>query len=586
MMYHNIRYFTVLCLFGLFGFHNVFSATPVDLKHHPLSFLQSLVTGLKDSHDGITLEKISSHTDFNNTAHVRMKQQYHGFPVWGGDIVVHAPKQNMKPFSLLVADQNARMNGLIYLNLAADLGHVLPKLDSDQKEKVLSHVTNLYQKSINKSVLISHSKANLMVYIDQNNKAHWAYYVEFFAPLNDAAPTQPVYILDAHTYEIYQSWNNLHTVEKNMEFVAAGGYGGNEKIGVINFDGSTRDAPAFSILRDEETSLCYLQGAASINPIINTETSFFEVRNGEDFPGALSTPVQFDCPETDNEHRGVYWNGDSNYLADNNAFYHANVTNNMYILWYASPAFFLGENQDGEPLPVRLNTHVNFLGANAFWFGLTNEVYFSDGDIEEGILPLTSLDVVAHELSHAFTQQHANLIYKGQSGGLNESFSDMAAVAAGYFTHGESTWKIGSDILLIKDALRYIDNPRHDCVGKRPWDEMGIRQCSIDHMKDYKEGTVTVGSISTEIPLVDVHFSSGIFNKAFYLIAKGFGGDEQEGTRKAFNIMVQANGSYWTPNVNFISAACGVLEATRDYGYDESVVVNAFSAVGIDIKTC
>ena len=34
-------------------------------------------------------------------------------------------------------------------------------------------------------------------------------------------------------------------------------------------------------------------------------------------------------------------------------------------------------------------------------------------------------DVVAHEITHGVTQQTANLVYRSQSGALNESFSDV-----------------------------------------------------------------------------------------------------------------------------------------------------------------
>ena len=31
-----------------------------------------------------------------------------------------------------------------------------------------------------------------------------------------------------------------------------------------------------------------------------------------------------------------------------------------------------------------------------------------------------------HEVSHGFTEQNSGLVYSGQSGGINEAFSDMA----------------------------------------------------------------------------------------------------------------------------------------------------------------
>ena len=59
---------------------------------------------------------------------------------------------------------------------------------------------------------------------------------------------------------------------------------------------------------------------------------------------------------------------------------------------------------------------------NAFWDG--TKMTYGDGDgVEFG--PLVSLDVAGHEMSHGVTEHSANLTYSGESGGLNESTSDI-----------------------------------------------------------------------------------------------------------------------------------------------------------------
>ena len=74
---------------------------------------------------------------------------------------------------------------------------------------------------------------------------------------------------------------------------------------------------------------------------------------------------------------------------------------------------------------MRLNGYVHF-GAgfnNAFWNG--SQMVFGDGD---GVLFTDftkSLDVIAHELTHGVTEFTAGLEYRGQSGALNESISDV-----------------------------------------------------------------------------------------------------------------------------------------------------------------
>ena len=54
---------------------------------------------------------------------------------------------------------------------------------------------------------------------------------------------------------------------------------------------------------------------------------------------------------------------------------------------------------------------------------------YGDGDgVDFG--PLVSLDVAGHEMSHGVTENTAGLTYSGESGGLNESTSDI------FGTHG------------------------------------------------------------------------------------------------------------------------------------------------------
>jgi pseudolysin/vibriolysin len=116
---------------------------------------------------------------------------------------------------------------------------------------------------------------------------------------------------------------------------------------------------------------------------------------------------------------------------------------------------------------------------------------------------------------------------------------------------GKNDFLVGAQIMKKADtALRYMDDPTKD---KR----------SIDNVAKYKEG-------------VDVHYSSGIYNKAFYLLAAKPGW----GVRKAFDVFVLANRAYWKPKTTFNSGACGVESAAQDLGYTVADVTDAFAGVG------
>jgi len=230
------------------------------------------------------------------------------------------------------------------------------------------------------------------------------------------------------------------------------------------------------------------------------------------------------------------------------------VIKDMYQKWYNIPVL----TENGEPMMLNMVVHMPI--DNAMWDG--HQMIFGDG--VDLFYPLTSLGVAAHEISHGFTEQHSHLIYQGQSGGMNESYSDMAAQAAEYFVHGTNNWEIGPEIFKSDRALRYMDQPSKDCEGREPG-----HRCSIDTATQYRMG-------------LNVHYSSGVYNRFFYLLSTSPGWD----TKKAFDIMVQANSHYWTSSTNFNRGACGVLKAAKDYGYDLSKVKKAFTGVAVKTTLC
>ena len=125
---------------------------------------------------------------------------------------------------------------------------------------------------------------------------------------------------------------------------------------------------------------------------------------------------------------------------------------------------------------------------NAFWDGqVTN---YGSGSAGRS---WAAVDVVGHEFTHGLTQFTANLTYSGQSGGSNESFSDIFGTMVEYFGAINPDYLIGEDV--VPGGLRIMSNPRLD--GH-----------SIDHISQY-------------FPGLDVHFSSGLQNVAFYLLAEG-----------------------------------------------------------------
>lgn len=514
-----------------------FAATPIDLRHQPTTILQSyLSTNLGASQ--VSLKEIRRSTDFNKITHLHLQQMYEGHPIWGSDFIVHIPQGTNTSLANLSNNQNAVMNGILYQGIEKDLGAPPP---STQADKALQSVIKEYQSHPgNKQKVISKTSTKLIVFVDKTNKSHWAYLVSFFADPTEGLPSIPMKIIDAYTFEVYQEWDNLQTADTVM----GGGFGGNVKEGQFTYDGMGKNYPSLSMMRNTHNT-CFLQNAEVV------------VKNLNSF-GAVT---QFDCKAKNPTHGFIYWDGQQDavnggYSPSNDALFVGKVVQEMYRKWYGIPALV---DANGNPMVLIMRVHKK--EDNAYWNG--SSMTFGDGITM--FYPLVSLGVGGHEISHGFTEQHSNLEYTSQAGGLNESFSDMAAQAAEFYANGQNSWQIGAEVLKGDGSLRYMDEPTKDCNGNTPGDS-----CSIDNVQDYYEG-------------LDVHFSSGIYNKAFYLIGSDKGWNN---TKKAFDVMVKANQDYWTSNTTFADAACGVLKATADYKYDTRVVKSAFTNVGINVDNC
>ncbi len=305
----------------------------------------------------------------------------------------------------------------------------------------------------------------------------------------------------------------------NIQYAEATGPGGNQKVGKYHYG---TDFSAMDVQQSGDT--CTMN---------STNVKTVDMNHGSSGSAAYS----FTCPE--NTHKEI--NGA--YSPLNDAHYFGNVVFNMYDAYVGT-----------APLSFQLAMRVHYQNSyeNAFWNGTA--MTFGDG--KNTFYPLVSLDVSAHEVSHGFTEQNSGLAYRVQSGGMNEAFSDMAGEAAEYFMNGTNDWLVGQQIFKGNGALRYMEDPTRD-------------NRSIGHASDYTSG-------------MDVHHSSGVFNRAFYLLANTAGWD----TAKAFSVMALANQTYWTVNSTFDEGADGVCNAAADKGFSKADVKAAFTTVGVTAAAC
>lgn len=542
-----------------------FAAKSIDLSHQKISVLQSLIAtpGLSNVPSSDIKETVR-HAGVNGMLHIRVQQTYQGYKVLGADAVIHVPNAaNLRTTPSLLALMHSTgngitMNGHLFEGISADLANARgASFTAATESRAITTAVNTYQQKATTQSTISQQTAERVVFVDANKKAHYAYWVSFFAEPAEAGlrPSRIVSIIDATNFTVYRSWDNLMTADADpsgngntaKHVVYAGGNGGNKKMGEISYDGENGDLHyrQLQVTRNDQNGVCRLE---------NQQVVVESYKN--------DNVITFKCPQADDAHNGIYWDGEleavnGGYSPDNDALFGGNVIKDLYKKWYGLDVLV---NRDGSPMKLVMVVHDPI--DNAFWDG--SQMTFGDG--VRMFYPLTSIGVAAHEVSHGFTEQNSGLEYDGQSGGMNEAFSDMAAQAAEFFAYnGKNSWEIGPEIFKRKnEALRYMDQPSKDCGGREPGEE-----CSIDNASQYYDG-------------LDVHYSSGVYNRAFYLMGTAPGWD----AKKAFDVMVHANRNYWTAESTYEEGACGVLKAAKERGDDTNVVKQAFTTVGVSFDNC
>lgn len=221
----------------------------------------------------------------------------------------------------------------------------------------------------------------------------------------------------------------------------------------------------------------------------------------------------------------------------NNAHDYAGQTYDFYWLRFGRDSY------DGLGAPLKSYVCYGANYQNAFWSSYFQQMVYGKG--------FTADDVVAHELSHAVTQRSSNLNYNGQSGALNESFSDIMGEALDLTNNSggdaESVrWDVGEDIPGL-GASRDMMNP----------ERFGDPDSTTS--PNYYCGTGDNGG---------VHTNSGVLNKAFALMVDGgtLNGItvSKLGLDLPARVIYRANTSYLSSSARFIDAYNAIRHACND----------------------
>ena len=523
------------------GVPALYAAEPVSLQHTPFSTVKRLfspkVPGLlkAGSLSDDELQLIQQHQDRKHVTHARMQQYYSGFPVFGGYAILHGTQTANQMWGS--NKQPVSMNGVVYQGLSDDLGQ--PASDFVVRGKdALNHFKSQFA-----GQQLSEEKVRPIIYIDADNRAHWAYEVSILVSYDAKIPERPTAIIDAQTYQSFVKWNNVKKVAKSK--VAGRGYGGNVHAGVHQFGD---DYPLLQLTRNDQTGICYMENAHV--KVVDMMHRYI----------GRNQAMHFLCPDNVRQSDGSFLTGykgdgydkvNGAYSPSNDALYAGNIIYDMYKNWYGVSAL----EENGKEKSLIMRVHFGMQYDNAFWDG--QQMTFGDGG--RSFYPMVSLGVSAHEISHGFTERHSDLAYFGQSGGMNESFSDMASQAAEFYASGTNSWTIGAEIVKESSGMkvfRYMDVPSRDGA-------------SIDSADQY-------------LPEMDVHHTSGVYNRLFYLLATQPGWD----VRRAFEVMATANMDYWTPTSTFDEGACGIIDAAKSFNYSIDDIKRALDQVNVSYSEC
>ena len=457
-------------------------------------------------HGDENLEESFREKTVAGTDKVKFQEYYKGIPIIDEDVVLEEDQHG---------ELTGRASGKLVEGVDEDLQDVTPEISV---KEALQIAVNHEQDDIEKVQFDEETGAVLKIFMksqgDGNElKGTLVYHISYFFATGKKL-SQPSYIIDAKSGEIVSHWQDLDTVgyikRKNA-------IGGNEKIGKYIFG---QDYDPLLVTKLNSSHCAYQNHAVRVVDLQNK------------YEGNETLVV--DC------EKGPQDAINGGFSPANNVLFGATAAYDMFTKVYNIKPF--------RDQPIVAKVHFGQGLDNAFytWGG-----YIAFGDGSKGFYPLVSVDVLGHELAHGLTYKHSGLIYKGQSGGLNEAYSDMVGIAIEEYVGKKRDWTIGEEIIRNVDAFRWFDRPQIDNI-------------SINHLQCF-------------YPDLDNHYSSGLYNHMFFLLVEKYSWTMSN----ALHAFTKANVLYWTENSTFASAACGLQHAAEDLGLPVEDVTHAASDVGI-----
>ena len=439
---------TAAVLLALAGTANAGSARE-DAQSRAFSNIYANPSAVR-AHSGDRFAVKDTIIDANGDEHVRFTRTWAGMDVIGGDFVTHSRGGALRSVSQTLS--SSERPGLRAAVRTDDAIAIAGTQFGTGFQGVPS--------------------ARLVVFA-LNAKPQLAYEVVFAGQKANGDPTEMHYFVNASSGRILDRWDMVHTAKPG----GGGGTGGGTAV-----VGSGRT------LMYGNVSLNTAQSGSSFNMTDTTRGSgaVYDA-NQVAYSTAASRATLF--VDADN----TWGNNTTSDRATVAADAHFGVSKTWD--YYKTAHGRNGIKNDGQG--VKSYVHVGRGWVNAAWYA--GAMYY--GDAGGSYLPLVSLDIAGHEMSHGVNQATANLVYSNDSGGLNEANSDiMGTMVEFYVNHPNDPgdYRIGEKIYTNgTGTLRWMYDPNLD--GNLSYD------------------CYPAGGLGG----VDPHYSSGPANHFFYLLAVG-----------------------------------------------------------------
>ncbi|MEL3970890.1 M4 family metallopeptidase [Rossellomorea oryzaecorticis] len=482
-----------------------------------LNYLHENKSKLNINNPKASLKANKIEKDELGMTHVRFNQTKNGIPVEGSEIIVHYNKNN----------EITTVNGSYIPTVEEAIIDAAPELSSSKAvDKAKSAVKA-------PSALTYEPTSELVVYpFEGENHLTYKVNVNF---LGDAPGNWFVFI-DAKTGEVVDQYNAImHADEIKTQTGTGTGVLGEHRLLHISQTKEENEGTMFQMADYSHEGL---------DGIITYDYSNNRLEIFKDKDAAFHS--EFDRPAVD-----AHYNSEKVY------------------------EYYLNEHDrnslDDEGMPIQSVVHYGNNYNNAFWNG-TYMVY-GDGD-GEFMVPLSAgLDVAAHEMAHGVTSNSANLLYRFQSGALNEAFSDIFGALI-----DDENWELGEDIMAPaakesgRESLRSLSDP-----SKYPVNAAYVPYGNGDGM--YPSHMDEFYDLPRELDNGGVHINSSIINHAAYLTAQDIGRE------KLGKIYYRALTTYLTSLSDFSDARQAIIQSAVDLYGEGSAEVSAaaggFDAVGI-----